>query len=57
MTIQRRFRHTHRGIRIKYWDMFKQFQASIERETRRKLKCIQTYGKEYLGPFDEYCKQ
>ena len=35
----------------------KQFQASFERETGKKLKCIRTdNGGEYCGPFDEYCK-
>ena len=34
--------------------VFKEFQASVERETGKKLKCI--YGDEYCGPFDEYCK-
>jgi len=37
---------------------FKQFQASIERETGNKFKCLQTNnGGEYCGPFDEYCRQ
>ena len=37
--------------------VFKQFQALIERETGKKLKCICTdNGGEYCGPFDEYCK-
>ena len=37
--------------------VFKQFQASVERETGKKLKCICTdNGGEYCGPFDEYCK-
>ena len=35
--------------------VFKQFQASVERETGKKLKCIRTdNGGEYCGPFDEY---
>jgi hypothetical protein len=39
-------------------DVFKQFQASVERQTGKKLRCIRTNNKgEYLGPFDEYCKQ
>jgi transposase InsO family protein len=39
-------------------DVFKQFQASVERQTGKKLRCIRTdNGGEYLGPFDEYCKQ
>ena len=37
--------------------VIKQFQASFERETRKKVKCIRTdNGGEYCGPFDEYCK-
>ena len=37
--------------------VFKQFQALIERETGKKLKCICTdNGGEYCGAFDEYCK-
>ena len=37
--------------------VFKQFQASVDRETGKKLKCIRTdNGGEYCGPFDEYCK-
>nr|XP_010313133.1 uncharacterized protein LOC104644677 [Solanum lycopersicum] len=37
--------------------VFKQFQASAQRETGKKLKCIHTNnGGEYCGPFDEYCK-
>ena len=36
--------------------VFKQFQASVERETGKKVKCIRTYnGGEYCGLFDEYC--
>lgn len=39
-------------------DVFKQFQASVERQTGKKLKCIRTdNGGEYSGPFDEYCRQ
>ena len=38
-------------------DVFKQFQASVERQTGKKLKCIRTdNGGEYRGPFDEYCR-
>ena len=34
--------------------VFKQFQASVERETGKKLKCIRTdNGGEYCGPFDD----
>ena len=37
--------------------VFKQFQASVEGETRKKVKCIRTdNGGEYCGPFDEYSK-
>ncbi|CAJ2658330.1 unnamed protein product [Trifolium pratense] len=37
---------------------FKQFHASVERETGRKLKCIRAdNGGEYRGPFEEYCKE
>ena len=37
--------------------VFKQFQASVERETGKKLKCVCTdNGGEYCGPFDEYCR-
>ncbi|KAL0551899.1 hypothetical protein IC582_010991 [Cucumis melo] len=37
--------------------VFKQFHASVERETDEKLKCIRTdNGGEYCGPFDEYCR-
>ena len=33
--------------------VFKQFQASVERETGKKVKCIRTNnGGEYCGPFD-----
>ncbi|KAI4334942.1 hypothetical protein L6164_013639 [Bauhinia variegata] len=38
--------------------VFKQFQASVERETEKKLKCIRSDNNdEYCGSFDEYCKQ
>ncbi|KAJ4728518.1 Retrovirus-related Pol polyprotein from transposon TNT 1-94 [Melia azedarach] len=38
--------------------VFKQFQASVERQTGKKLKCIRTdNGGEYSRPFDEYCRQ
>ncbi|KAJ4721959.1 Retrovirus-related Pol polyprotein from transposon TNT 1-94 [Melia azedarach] len=38
--------------------VFKQFQASVERETGKKLKCIRTdNGGEYIGPFDAYCRE
>ena len=33
------------------------FQASVKRETGKKVKCIRTdSGGEYCGPFYEYCK-
>ena len=36
---------------------FKEFHASIERETGRKLKCLRLdNGGEYKGPFEAYCK-
>jgi hypothetical protein len=39
-------------------DVFKQFQALAERQTGKKLRCIITDNNgEYLGPFDEYCRQ
>ncbi|KAL4379459.1 hypothetical protein GQ457_02G029250 [Hibiscus cannabinus] len=38
------------------FETFKQFQASVERETRKKLKFIHTDNDgEYRGPFHEYC--
>nr|GEV02725.1 retrovirus-related Pol polyprotein from transposon TNT 1-94 [Tanacetum cinerariifolium] len=37
-------------------DVFKQFHALVERQTGKKLKCIQTDNEgEYIGPFDAYC--
>lgn len=37
-------------------DAFKQFVTLVERQTNRKLKCIQTdNGGEYTGPFHKYC--
>ena len=37
-------------------DVFKHFQANIERETGRQLKCVRSdNGGEYIGPFDQYC--
>ena len=37
-------------------EVFKHFQAMVERETGQKLKCIQTDNRgEYIMPFDEYC--
>ena len=39
-------------------DAFKEYQASVKRETRKKLKCICTNnGGEYCGPFDAYCRK
>ena len=39
-------------------DVFKQFEALVERQTEKKLMCIRTNnGGEYSGLFDEYCKQ
>ena len=36
-------------------DMFKHFQANIERETGRQLKCVPSdNGGEYIRPFDQY---
>ena len=41
----------------KVLDTFKTFQASVERETGKKLKCIRTDNRgEYIGPFDKYCQ-
>ena len=38
-------------------DIFKFFHTYIERETRRKLKCVKVYnGSEYRGPFKQYCR-
>lgn len=38
-------------------DVFKQFQALVERQTGNKLKCLRSdNGGEYIGPLDEYCK-
>ena len=38
--------------------VFKQFQASVEREIEKKIKCIRTdNGGEHIGPFDAYCKE
>ncbi|CAH9096206.1 unnamed protein product [Cuscuta epithymum] len=39
------------------FEVFKQFHASVERQTGKKLKCIRTdNGGEYIGPFDAYCR-
>ena len=38
-------------------DAFKELQARLERETRRKLKAVRAEnGGEYRGPFESYCK-
>lgn len=37
--------------------VFKEFHASVERTSRRKLKCLRTdNGGEYIGKFATYCK-
>jgi hypothetical protein len=37
--------------------VFKQFQVSVKREIEKKIKCLRTdNGREYIGPFDAYCK-
>ncbi|RDY00403.1 hypothetical protein CR513_16424, partial [Mucuna pruriens] len=37
---------------------FKQFQALVERQSNKKVKCIRSNnGDEYCGPFNVYCKQ
>ncbi|GKV50247.1 hypothetical protein SLEP1_g56959 [Rubroshorea leprosula] len=39
-------------------EKFKEFQAMIERETRRKLKCIRFDNDgEYSGQFEHYCRE
>ena len=38
-------------------DVFKYFQAKVERETGKRLKCVRSdNGGEYIGPFDQYCR-
>lgn len=38
-------------------DVFKEFQALVERQTGKKLKCLRSdNGGEYIGPLDSYCK-
>ena len=47
------------GLKIKdqMLDIFQQFHVSIERKTRRKLKCIRIdNGGEYKDPFEKYCQ-
>ncbi|KAI5313383.1 hypothetical protein L3X38_042557 [Prunus dulcis] len=47
------------GLRTKdqVYEVFKQFHASVERETSRSLKCICTdNGGEYMGAFRNYCR-
>ncbi|CAH9111291.1 unnamed protein product [Cuscuta europaea] len=40
------------------FEVFKQFHASFERQTGKKLKCIRKdNGGEYIGPFDAYCSR
>lgn len=36
--------------------VFKQFNASVEHENGKKLKCIRTGNREYLGAFGTYCR-
>ena len=39
-------------------DVFKSFQALVERQTGKTLKCIRSdNGGEYIGPFDRYCRE
>ncbi|RDX88079.1 hypothetical protein CR513_30373, partial [Mucuna pruriens] len=39
-------------------EKFKQFQALVERQSGKKVKCIRSdNGGEYCGPFDVYCRQ
>ena len=39
-------------------DAFKEFQALVERETVRKIKCVRSDNEgEYRGPFEVYCKK
>ncbi|RDX87768.1 hypothetical protein CR513_30719, partial [Mucuna pruriens] len=39
-------------------EKFKQFQALVERQLGKKVKCIRSdNGGEYCGPFDVYCRQ
>jgi len=39
-------------------DKLKEFHALVERQSKKKLKCIcSNNGGEYRGPFDAYCKQ
>ena len=38
--------------------VFKQFQALVEREIKKKFKCVRIdNGDKYYGPFDKYCRQ
>ncbi|RDX83248.1 hypothetical protein CR513_35855, partial [Mucuna pruriens] len=42
----------------KVLEKFKHFQALVERQSGKKVKCIRSdNGGEYCGPFDVYCKQ
>ncbi|MCF8701907.1 DDE-type integrase/transposase/recombinase [Corynebacterium sp. MC-10] len=39
-------------------EVFKQFHASVERETGKNIKCVRTdNGGEYIGSFHAYCKE
>ncbi|GJX70822.1 putative RNA-directed DNA polymerase [Tanacetum coccineum] len=39
-------------------DVFKHIHALVERQTRKKLKCIRTDNRgEYIGPFNAYCRE
>ncbi|RDX99951.1 hypothetical protein CR513_16925, partial [Mucuna pruriens] len=45
-------------IKDQVLEKFKQFQALVERQSSKKVKCIRTNNSgEYWGPFDVYCKQ
>ena len=45
-------------IKDQVLSIFKQFQALVERQMGKKLKCIQTdNGGKYFGPFDAYCRE
>ncbi|KAK8936121.1 hypothetical protein KSP39_PZI013254 [Platanthera zijinensis] len=38
-------------------DTFRRFHAEVERQSGKRLKCIRSdNGGEYIGPFDEYCR-
>ncbi|BBH02187.1 transposable element gene [Prunus dulcis] len=46
------------ALRIKnqVYEVFKQFHASVERETGRSFKCIAPITGEYMGVFRNYCR-